>query len=523
MTDGMSGVSNVEKLSLLFELSRAFTAQIELQELLPLIMAQTQAALGAENCSLLLLDEAKHELFFPVTSDVSPDVGAQLQEIRFPAHRGIAGWVLQHGEAALVPDVTQDARFYPEVDKQSGAHTRDLLYAPLRTRSGSIGVIGLRNKRTGSFTQEDLAFLNALAGTVAIAIENARLYQRVKQSESHLKEEVVILTRERVRQDRFPEIVGLSEAMRRVFAKMESAIAPSFPVLLEGETGTGKELLARALHYNGPRKERPFIAVNCGALPEALVESELFGHKKGAFSGAISDKLGLIEAANGGTLFLDEIGEMPLTTQVKLLRALQEGEIRRVGETQDRQVDVRLISATNKDLAQEVQGKRFREDLYYRINVFPITVPLLRERPEDIPLLVSHFVRKCSAKQHKHVEEITQGVLALFSQYAWPGNVRELENEIERAVALTPDGRPILPEVLSDRIVNQQFLRVPLPVVNNSLKEARSAFEREYIADLLFKNQGNAAKTAKLLGLSRQMLQKRIKEFGLRGRQSENA
>lgn len=193
MTDGVSGVSGVEKLSLLFELSRAFTAQIELQELLPLIMAQTQVALGAENCSLLLLDEAKHELFFPVTSDVSPDVGAQLQEIRFPSHRGIAGWVLQHGEAALVPDVTQDVRFYPDVDKQSGARTRDLLYAPLRTRSGSIGVIGLRNKRTGAFTQEDLAFLNALAGTVAIAIENARLYQQVKQSESHLKEEVVIL------------------------------------------------------------------------------------------------------------------------------------------------------------------------------------------------------------------------------------------------------------------------------------------------------------------------------------------
>jgi len=515
MTDG---VSNVEKLSLLFELSSAFTAQIELQELLPLIMAQTQAALRAENCSLLLLDEAKQELFFPVTSDVSPEVGAQLQEIRFPANRGIAGWVLQHGEAALVPDVTQDARFYPDVDKQSGARTRDLLYAPLRTRAGSIGVIGLRNKREGSFTQEDLAFLNTLAGTVAIAIENARLYQRVKQSESQLKEEVVILTRERVRQDRFPEIIGHSEAMRRVFAKMESAIAPSFPVLLEGETGTGKELLARALHFNGPRKERPCIAVNCGALPEALVESELFGHKKGAFSGAISDKLGLIEAANGGTLFLDEIGEMPLTTQVKLLRALQEGEIRRVGETQDRQVDVRLISATNKDLAQEVQQKRFREDLYYRINVFLIAVPLLRERPEDIPLLVPHFMRKCGEKQRKHVEEITQGALALFTQYSWPGNVRELENEIERAVALTPDGQPILPHVLSDRIVNQQSLRVPLPAVNNSLKEARSAFEREYIADLLFKNQGNAAKTAKLLGLSRQMLQKRIKEFGLRER-----
>src|SRR5262245_11007628 len=296
---------------------------------------------------------------------------------------------------------------------------------------------------------------------------------------------------------------------------MESAIAPSFPVLLEGETGTGKELIARALHYSGARKEHPFMAVNCGALPESLVESELFGHKKGAFSGAISDKVGLFEAANGGTLFLDEIGEMPLITQVKLLRALQEGEVRRLGETQSRRIDVRLISATNKDLAQEVQQKHFREDLYYRINVFLIALPPLRDRREDIPLLVTHFVRSCSEKQGKKVEEISQHALALLGQYAWPGNVRELENEIERAVALTPDGQPITPGYLSDRIVNQQSLRVPLPTLNASLKQARTAFEREYIADLLFKNQGNAAKTAKLLGLSRQMLQKRIKEFGL--------
>jgi len=511
-------VSSAERFSRLFDLSRAFTAHIELEELLPLVMSKTQEALEAENCSLLLLDENRQELFFPVTSDVRPEVEEQLKEVRFPADKGIAGWVLQHGEAALVPDVTRDTRFYPEVDRQSGARTRDLLYAPLRTRYGVIGVIGLRNKREGAFSQEDLEFLDILAGTVAIAIENARLYQQVRQSEAQLKEEVTILKRERAHQERFPEIVGSGDAMLQVFSKMESAIAPSFPVLVDGETGTGKELIARALHYNGPRKARPFVAVNCGALPETLVESELFGYRRGAFSGAMTDKPGLFEAASGGTIFLDEVGETSLATQVKLLRVLQEGEIRRLGETQSRRVDVRVISATNKNLADEVRQKRFREDLYYRINVFLITLPPLRARREDLPLLITYFIRKCSAKQGKKVEEITQKALELLCQYPWPGNVRELENELERAVALTPEGQPIPVEYLSERIMDQRSLRVPLPTQSTSLRKARLAFEQEFVSEMLFLNQGNAVKTAKTLGISRQMLQKKIKDYGLRAK-----
>lgn len=512
------GVSAAEKVSLLFDLTRAFAAQIELGDLLPLVMEKTKEALRAENCSLLLLDEDRQELFFPVTSDESPEVGEQLKNVRVPATRGIVGWVIQHGEATLVPDVTQDSRFYPEVDKQTGARTRDLLYAPLRTKTGIIGVISLRNKHVGVFNQEDLHFLTALADPVAIAIDNARRYHRVRQSEAQLQEAVAVLQRERVRQDRFPEIVGNGPAILQVFAKMESAINPAFPVLLEGETGTGKELLARALHFSGPRKDRPFIAVNCGELPENLVESELFGHKRGSFTGAATDKPGLFEAANGGTIFLDEIGEMPLSMQVKLLRVLQEGEVRRVGETQTRQIDARVISATNKDLAQEVQQKRFREDLFYRINVFTITVPPLRDRREDIPLLVSHFIRKWGTRYGKKVEEITQKAMTLLGQYPWPGNVRELENEIATAIVQTADGSPISVEHLSDKILNPKSLRVSLPGETASFRQAREAFEREFIANMLFKNQGNAAKTAKILGLSRQMLQKKIKDYGLRAR-----
>jgi len=513
-----AGVSSTEQLSLLLELNRAFSALKEPEDLLPFIMAKTNEVFVTESCALLLLDEARQELFFPVTSDVSPERAERLQAMRFPADKGVAGWVLQHGQPTLVADVSRDERFYVGVDRQSGARTRELLCAPLRTRHGTIGVIELRNKREGAFTQEDLAFLDALAGSVAIAIENARLYQQVRHSEAQLKEEVATLQRERTHQQRFAEIIGNGTAMAKIFALLESAIASPITVLLQGETGTGKESIARAIHYNGPRKEKPFIAVNCGALMETLLESELFGYKKGAFTGAMTDKQGLFEAANGGTIFLDEVSETSPALQVKLLRVLQEGEIRRVGETQTRRIDVRVLSATNRDLAQEVQHKRFREDLYYRLSVFPITVPPLRERREDIPLLVTHFLRRSNDKLSKHLRGITHEAVELLVHYSWPGNVRELENEIERAVALTPEGETVTPTYLSEKITAQPAVRISLPAEGGTLKQARLTFEREYVAEVLRQHQGNAVQAAKALGISRQMLQTKIKEYGLRER-----
>jgi transcriptional regulator with PAS, ATPase and Fis domain len=354
------------------------------------------------------------------------------------------------------------------------------------------------------------------AGSVVIPIENAHFYQHIRPSETRLHEELAIPQREVVHHQRFEEIIGTGSAMAKVFALMESAILPPIAVLLQGETGTGKELIARAIHDNGPRRERPFVAVNCGALTETLLVSELFGHKRGAFTGAMSDKPGLFEVAHGGTIFLDEVGETTIAMQVKLLRVLQEGELRRVGETQARRVKVRVISATNRDLAQEVQHKRFREDLYFRINVFPILVPPLRERREDIPLLVSRFLRRSNDKLSKQIPGITPQALIYLVNYLWPGNVRELENEIERAVALTPDGTPIPPKCLSDRIVIQRSSRVPLLADIKPLKQARLNFERAYVAEVLRQNRGNAVRTAKDLGISRQMLQQKIKAYCLR-------
>ena len=517
-----TGVTTVEQLSLILDLSRSFNALIELDELLPVIIEKTQEVLDAESSAILLLDEDKHELFFPVTSDIRSERAVRLRDIRFPSDKGLAGWVLQHGTPTLVADVTQDTRFYSAVDTQTGAQTQGLLCAPLRTRHGIIGVIELRNKRAGRFTEEDLTVLEALSGPVAIAIENAQLYHQVRQSEALLKEEVATLQKEMAHRQQFAEIIGNGPAMSRIFALMESAIPTPITVLLQGETGTGKELIARAIHYNGPRKDRPFVTVNCGALQDTLLESELFGHKKGSFTGATADKAGLFEVAHGGTIFLDEIGETSPAFQVKLLRVLQEGEIQRVGETHQRKVDVRVISATNRDLEEEIKKEakeeRFREDLYYRLNVFPIVVPPLRERREDISLLVSHFLTRSNEKMGKRLKNAPQDTLRYLTHYSWPGNVRELENELERAVALTPQGTGISPEYLSEKITAQGSLRVSLPVETQSLKEAKEAFEKEYVAEILRQHQSNAAQTAKVLGLSRQMLQRKIKGYDLRSK-----
>jgi transcriptional regulator with GAF, ATPase, and Fis domain len=505
-----------DKLRLLLELSRAFSALVELDELLPLVLGRTKDVLGADACSIMLLDEKTQELYFPVTSDMSPDLEERLRRIRFPAERGISGAVLRSGRAELVADVAQDARFYPAVDEEMGVHTRDLVCAPLRTHQGVIGVIGVRNKHDGGFTPEDLEFLDALAGSVAIAIENARLYERVRQSEARLQAEVAVLRRERPHHERFAEIIGSSPAMQRVFSLIETAIPTPISVLLEGETGAGKELIARAIHSRGARRDGPFVAVNCGALPETLLESELFGFRRGSFTGAATDKVGLFEAADGGTVFLDEIGETSLATQVSLLRVLQEGEIRRIGDTRPRKIDVRLICATNRDLMEEVRDRRFREDLYYRISVFPIRIPPLRERREDIPLLAARLLEQSSRRLGKPVRSISREALDKLVAYSWPGNVRELQNEIERAVALAPAGGEVTVDHLSERVLCPAAVSINVPSTESSLRQARQSFERDYVVEVLRQHGGNATRAAHALGISRQMLHRKLKELGIR-------
>jgi Nif-specific regulatory protein len=400
--------------------------------------------------------------------------------------------------------------------------TRSLLSAPLRTREGIIGVLALRNKLAGDFTQEDCVLIAAVAENIAVAIDNAHRLGRARQSAAQFRDQIDRLQRRLGVDAGYDGIIGSSAVMQRVFRLLESAAHSPVTVLISGETGTGKELAARAIHNNGPRRERPFVPVNCGALSETLLESELFGHRRGAFTGALADKRGLFEVADGGTIFLDEIGDMPPPMQVKLLRVLQEGEVLPVGETVARPVDVRVISATHRDLESATRSGGFRDDLLYRLNAFPITLPPLRERREDIPLLVTRLLEQTTLKFGKVIERCGAKALDLLMSYEWPGNVRELQNEIERAVALAPARGVIEPADLSPHLVRGTGPRIPLPTSAVTLRRARELFELEYVGQVLAEHGGNATRAAKVLGISRVMLQKKIKLYGLRGKAPVN-
>ena len=373
-------------------------------------------------------------------------------------------------------------------------------------------------------------------GTIDTAIEAMKLgaYDYISKP---FKPDEIILTlkkaeeRERLRKENdllrkavkreysFENIVSKNESMLKLFEVVKKVASYKSTILITGESGTGKELVARALHYNSERSRRPFIPVNCGAIPENLLESELFGHAKGAFTDAIRTKKGLFEEADEGTLFLDEIGELPLQLQVKLLRVLQDGEIRRVGEGKPITVDVRIVAATAKELIREVSEGRFREDLFYRLNVFPVHIPPLRERKEDIPLLVAHFIKKYSQAVGKSITGIQPKALEVLMNYRWFGNVRELENTIERAIVLA-DGPQIEKENLPLEIQGFQE-KVPLPPVSEeeySIKKASKALEINLIQKALKKVKGNHTHAARILEISHRALLYKIKDYGLEGK-----
>jgi transcriptional regulator with GAF, ATPase, and Fis domain len=507
------------RLRVLHELGSAFAARLALDELIPLVAARCREALDVEGVSVLLHDVARDELYFPYVAE-SPDVASRLADIRFPASAGIAGEVLRTGRALRVDDATTDPRFYRGVDQETGSATRALLAVPLTARQGTIGVLQAVNPRSGAFSDDDLSLLEVLGGIVGAAIENARMYERLQHVADGLRAQVGVLRRDLARREGFIDLVGTGPTMQDVFRLMESAAASPIAVLIEGETGTGKELVARGIHRASARGEGPFVAVNCAALPESLLESELFGHRRGAFTGATQDHQGLFESATGGTIFLDEVGEMPLAMQPKLLRVLQDGQITRVGDQRPRAVDARVISATNRRLTDEVAAHRFRDDLFYRLAAFPIALPPLRDRRADIPVLADRFLAAAALRHGKRIPGFDTDVLAALCRFGWPGNVRELQNEIERAVALARDGTGIGMAHLSTKLrpdgaaapVEPELIE---PTVTD-LRQARAAFEAQHIRRVLVQQDGNVTRAAAALGLSRAMLQNKMKEYGLR-------
>jgi two-component system response regulator HupR/HoxA len=347
--------------------------------------------------------------------------------------------------------------------------------------------------------------------------ENTRLVEELRQANAELERENLTLRREVGGNYRLDNIIGVSPAMKQVLRLLEKAIDSEATVLIGGETGTGKEVIARAIHYNGARRAKKFVAQNCGSLPEALLESELFGHARGAFTGAIKDHRGLFEEAHGGTIFLDEIGDMPLSMQVKLLRVLEEGEVRRVGSNEPVRVDVRVISATHKNLKEEVQAGRFRLDLYYRLDVFRLGLPPLRERNGDVALLARHFFEKYNQRSAKRLTGLTQAALLALQSYSFPGNVRELENAIERAIALANPGESIDVDLLSREIAGEDE---PAPGAevsrDGSLRRSLREFERRLIVQELHRNDQNRTHTAEKLGISVRALQKKILLLGIK-------
>lgn len=380
---------------------------------------------------------------------------------------------------------------------------KSVMCVPLISKDKLLGALYLdSHSQKGIFSESDLEFLIAYANQASLVIENAYLREMLLKENVYLKTELS-------EKYYFENIIGQSKKMQEVFTIMRKVLNSSLPVLIIGETGTGKELVARSLHYSSQRKNKKFVPIYCGGLPETLLESELFGYKRGAFTGALYDKKGLIEEADGGTLFLDEVADIPLSIQAKLLRFLQEGRFRRIGETEERYVDCRVIAATNKNLEEEIKKGNFREDLYYRLNVIRINLPPLREREEDIIILSNYFLKKFSEKENKKIKGFSKEVIEFLRNYNWPGNVRELENKIARAVALCEREIININDLIEEKEREKEEL-FKIKRLDDYLKEK----EREYLKKVLeiYKNRSEAAK---ILGISRRTLYNRLKELGL--------
>ncbi len=405
--------------------------------------------------------------------------------------------VIRTGEPLLLYEAQKDERFGSS-ESIVIEQIQSIACVPLTLKSRRVGAIYLDSvSKPGRFNRESLTLLTAIADQSAVAIENARLYRSVRDENRHLRGEIQRL-------HGFEEIIGRSRPMRDVFDTLSRVIDSEASVLIQGESGTGKELVARAIHYNGSRKDKPFVAVFCGSLPDELLESELFGHKKGAFTGAVADKKGLFEVAHMGTVFLDEIADLSPRMQTSLLRVLQEGEIRRVGDTDVRRVDVRIVSATNQLLEERTKSGDFREDLYYRLNTIDIMMPPLRRRGADIDLLANHFLDKFAVKGRAHIEGFEPEALAMLRKYSWPGNVRELENVIERAVVLCRGNRIGVDDLKLRPIEDQNPFESGM-----TLKEVERIVTLRTLKDL----NGNVSETARTLGVSRRWLHYRLKEW----------
>jgi len=489
----------------LAEVSRVLAAKWDARQVFPRVSAYLRRVLRQEYASLSVRDEKSGQLVrqamdFPLRKSSSVDVETA-------AAKGPGGRALQE-RAPLIISKDEMQGFQPGIkDSFLAEGLKSLCCVPLLRPKGPLGLLVLGSTRADAFKSDDLTLLNQVAAQLAIALENARTTREVEQLRSRWEQEKRYLTGEFRTKQNFEEIIGESPALKRLLDEVAVVAESDATVLISGETGTGKGLVARAIHRISKRKERSFVTLNCAAIPTGLLESELFGHEKGAFTGAVSQKIGRVELADKGTLFLDEIGEISLELQPKLLRVLQDHEFERLGGTRTTKVDMRLIAATNRDLASSIAEKGFRSDLFYRLNVFPIRLPSLRERREDIPLLVRHFVRKFSRSMERGIETIPIETMDALINWHWPGNVRELENFIERSVILS-----------EGTALRAPLAELQLSPSSGSAQQSLESAEREHIVRVLRETGGmisGPSGAARRLGLKRTTLQSKMQRLGI--------
>jgi formate hydrogenlyase transcriptional activator len=502
------------RLELLLDLTNRVVSNLELRDLLREISGSIRNVMQCDGVGVTLPD---------------PEDGAlRLYALDFPGSKGMVREGLTGPEEEAAAKVFRTGQPMhlngKELDHNRIAvaeGARSVCHLPLVSRDRVLGVLHLGSLQENAFSDYDVAFLSKVAGQVAIAVENALAYGQIADLRDKLAQEKLYLEDEIRSELNFEEIVGKSEALRRVLKEVETVAPTDSTVLIYGETGTGKELIARAVHNLSSRGSSAFVKLNCAAIPTGLLESEMFGHEKGAFTGAIAQRVGRFELANRGTVFLDEIGEIPLDLQPKLLRVLQEREFERLGSSRTLRTDARLIAATNRDLGAMVEEQKFRSDLYYRLNVFPVRVPALRERPEDIPLLVRHFVQQFSRRTNRNIETIPSETMTALVRYDWPGNIRELQNVIERAVILskgavlkvaTDDLKPRLAAVV-------ESARDDAAPADRNIRGVLEDTERKQILSALEQTNWIVAGpngAAARLGMKRSTLQSRMQKLGVR-------
>ena len=496
-----------DRLTLLLDLTNSLVSNLELRDVLSSVMRNARRIMRSDSAIVALPDaDSRHLRAYAL--DCPCDA---LQEDELIEGEGtVAAHVFRTGKpwVGRVADVLESGLELNPTWLERGFTVGCVL--PLAGRYRILGTLGLRRREDKVYTKHEINFLIQVANQIAIAVENALAYGEIRSLKDKLAEERVYLRDEIRTESNFEEIVGKSAVLRRVLKDVETVAPTDSTVLICGETGTGKELIARAIHNLSPRRSKAFVKLNCAAIPTGLLESELFGHEKGAFTGAIARRIGRFELANGGTVFLDEVGEIPLELQTKLLRVLQEREFERLGSGRTLRTDARLIAATNRDLAALVAEHKFRADLFYRLNVFPIHVPPLHERPEDIPLLVRHFVEHYARRMNRAIETIPSETMEALTRYRWPGNIRELQNLIERAVILSPG--PVLRVPLGDlegRATAGQ---------HNGKAQTLEEAERGHIVATLTDTNWVVAGTrgaAARLGMNRSTLQFRMKKLGI--------